>query len=145
MPQKLQELQISVFPPKIQIWIFRTQKAQFQHLFQFLEFWHKAKLLESGHATNKSCPDRSPLPPVESISPNFDFDNSKIFWGSLKNVKSQKKRVTVRPPTIPPTLDLLCVSCKSKHFSKTFQKVFFKGPPFGFYIVKSAKIETPGT
>ena len=104
MPQKLQELQFSVFPPTIQILIFCTQTPQFQHLPQFLEFWHKAKLLESGHATNKSCPDRSPLPPVESISPSFDFDNSKIFWQSSQSLKSQKKLVTVQPPTVPPTL-----------------------------------------
>ena len=58
---------------------------------------HRAKLLKLKHATNKSCPDRSTLPPVRSISQDFDSDYNKIFQGSSHNLKSEKKRATVPP------------------------------------------------
>ena len=83
VPQKLQELHILVFSPKIWIWFFSTQNPWFQHLSHSAEFLHKAKLLELKHATNKSCPDRSHLPPVKSIFADFDFDNNEILWRSL--------------------------------------------------------------
>lgn len=85
------------FPAKNVNFIFLHPKSRFQHIFCSSEFCLIAKLLESKDATNKSYPDRSPLPPVKSISPDFDFDIRKIFWGSPRNVKSQKKCVTVPP------------------------------------------------
>ena len=77
------------FPAKNLNLIFCTQKARFQHISWSSKFCLIAKLFESKDATNKSCPYRSPLPPVKSISPDFDFYNSKNFRGSLENVKSK--------------------------------------------------------
>ena len=41
--------------------------------------------------------------------------------------------------------NLLCVSDNCKQKSFFWKHIFPKGPPFGFYTMKSAKIGTPGT